>query len=160
MADIQIISPDLGLNSLVPANALSPKEAAKGSENFTYDYGLLSTPQGFAKLDLAAALNSGDTVLSVFQWTEFDGETHLMAVTTQKIYENDRVNATWTDKTQTGVTMSSDIVNPVSWAEVGHNDTAIYIDDDATKTKAYHHLIVCDGGLSNIQRWEIGRAHV
>ena len=153
MADIQIISPDMGLNSLVPANALSPKEAAKGSENFAYDYGILKTPQGFAKLDLAAGVDGTNPVLSVFQWTEIDGESHLMAVTTESILDHDRVNNEWDDKTQSGVTMSSDTVNPVSWAEVGHDDTAIYIDDDNTKTKAYHHVIVCDGGLSNIQRW-------
>ena len=79
MPDIQVISPDLGLNSLVPAIALTPQEAAEGSENFTYEYGILKTPQGFAKLDLTTGLNSGDIVLSVFQWTEIDGETHLMA---------------------------------------------------------------------------------
>jgi hypothetical protein len=76
-----------------------------------------------------------------------------MAVTTEKIYDHDRVNNEWDDKTQTGLTMSSAITSPVSYAEVGHDDTDIYIDDDNTKPNAYHHVVVCDGGLSNIQRW-------
>lgn len=147
-------SPDLGLNALVPPNALDLREAAKGSQNVVYEYGLLRTPFGFATLDLAAGLNSGDTILRAFQWKEvLDNTGHLMAVTTEKIYDHDRVNSEWDDKTQSGVTMASAISNPVSYAVVGHDDTAIYLDDDATRTNAYHHIVICDGGLSNIQRW-------
>ncbi len=76
-----------------------------------------------------------------------------MAVTTQKIYEHDRVNDTWTDRTQSGLTMNSALSNPVSFAMIGHDDTTIFIDDNASKANAYFHLIVCNGGLGNIQRW-------
>lgn len=153
MADLFIPNMDLGLNALKPPSRLDMGEAAKGSQNTVYEYGILRTPFGFGKLDLSSGLNSGDMVLGVFQWNEVDRTSHLMAVTTGKIYEHNRVTSTWDDKTQSGVTMSSDIVNPVSYAEVGHDDTAIYIDDDNTKANAYHHVVVCDGGLSNIQRW-------
>jgi hypothetical protein len=147
-------SPDLGLNALVPPNALDLREAAKGTQNIVYEYGLLRTPWGFAKLDLTTGLNSGDMVLHSFQWKEILDDTgHLMAVTTEKIYDHDRVNSEWDDKTQSGVTMASAMSNPVSFAVVGHDDTAIYLDDDSTRTKAYHHVVICDGGLSNIQRW-------
>lgn len=149
-------SPDLGLNALVPPNALDLREAARGSQNIVYEYGLLRTPFGFAKLDLTAyptGLNTGDTILHSFQWKELDETGHLTAVTTEKIYDHDRVNNTWDDKTQSGVTMASAIDVPISYAVVGHDDTAIYLDDDSSRTKAYHHVIVCDGGLSNIQRW-------
>ena len=39
-------------------------------------------------------------VLSAFQWKELDETGHLMAVTTEKIYDHDRVNSEWDDKTQ------------------------------------------------------------
>jgi len=149
-----ITSPDLGLNALVPPNALDLREAAKGSQNIIYDYGILRTPFGYATLDLATGLNSGDMILQCFQWKEIlDNTGHLMAVTTEKIYDHDRVNNEWDDKTQDSVTMASAISNPISYAIVGHDDTAIYLDDDNTRTKAYHHVVICDGGLSNIQRW-------
>ncbi|KKN03167.1 hypothetical protein LCGC14_1110420 [marine sediment metagenome] len=145
--------PTLGLNSQVDKSALSLRYAAKGSQNIFYQDGVMRTPWGWAKLDLSSGLNSGDIVLTVFQWNEIDRTSHLMAVTTDKIFDHDRVNNEWDDKTQSGVTMDSNIDNPVSYAEVGHDDTAIYIDDNVAKANAYHHVIICDGGLSNIQRW-------
>jgi len=76
-----------------------------------------------------------------------------MAVTTEKIYNHNAINETWDDESQSGVTYDSVIGSPISFAEVGHDDTNIYLDDDNTKANAYHHIVVCDGGLSNIQRW-------
>jgi len=148
-----IQNPDLGLNALVPPNALDLREAAEGSQNLVYEYGILRKPYGFAKIDLTSGLNSGDTILSTFQWKELDDTGHLTAVTTEKIYDHDRVNNEWDDKTQDSVTMASAIDTPISYAVVGHDDTAIYLDDDTSRAKAYHHVVVCDGGLSNIQRW-------
>ncbi len=146
-------SPDLGLNSLLQENQLNPRNAAKGTQNIFYENGLAYTPYGFAKLDMTAIDNFNDTVLGIFPYTELDKYSHLIAVTTEKIYDHDNVNEEWDDKTQSGVTMSSNINHPISYAEVGHDDTAIYIDDDTGKAKSYFHVVVCDGGLSNIQRW-------
>ncbi|KKK62958.1 hypothetical protein LCGC14_2999140, partial [marine sediment metagenome] len=145
--------PTKGLDGQVPVTALDARNAAPGTQNIMYEYGFIRTPRGFAKLDLSAGLNSNDVVISVFQWSELDRTSHLMAITTDKIFDHDRVNNEWDDKTQSGLTMDSHIDRPVSYAEVGHNDTAIYLDDNAARPKAYHHVIVCDGGLSNIQRW-------
>jgi hypothetical protein len=145
--------PDMGLNGQVTDSAIDPRGTVKGTQNIVYEQGILRTPYGFDAVDMTTGLNSGDTVLSVFQWAELDRTTHLTAVTTEKIYDHNRVNATWDDKTQSGVTMKSNLFHPVSYAEVGHNDTAIYYDDNASRAVAYHHVIVCDGGLSNIQRW-------
>ncbi len=153
MPDLIAGQPDLGLNALVSENALTLRHASRFSQNIFYEYGILRTPPGFAKLDLTTGLNSGDTVLGLFPFTELDGYGHLIAVTTQKIYDHDKINNEWDDITQSGVTMSSNIEHPISCVEVGHDDTAIYINDDTSKDHAYHHLIVCDGGLSNIQRW-------
>lgn len=118
-----------------------------------YEYGLIRSPFGIASLDTSSGLNSGDAVLALFPWKEVDGYSHVAAVTTQKIYDHDRINDEWDDKTQSGVTMSSNAANPISYAEVGHDDTDIYLNDDAGQSNAYYHLVVCDGGLSNIQRW-------
>lgn len=145
--------PELGLNALVQENLLDPRAAAEGSQNLFYEFGLLRTPWGFAKLDLTTGLNSGDPVLAIFPYRELDGYDHIMAVTTETIQDHDAVNEEWDDKTQSGVTMASAIDTPISWATVGHDDTAIYLDDDSGKANAYHHIVVCNGGLGNIQRW-------
>lgn len=153
MSDLLTRLPDLGLNANAPATGLDLRNASKGSQNIIYEYGILKTPWGYSKLHLTTGLNSNDIVLSVFQWSEIDRTSHLMAVTTNKIYAHDQVNEEWDDVTQSGVTMDSNIDNPISYAEVGHDDTNIYLDDNAAKANAYHHVLVCDGGLSDIQRW-------
>lgn len=153
MPDLLIETPVMGLDCNVPKTVLDLKHAAKGSENIFYEYGLLRTPDGISKLDLTTGLNSGDRILAIFPWYEIDRYSHMMAVTTEKIYEHDRINEEWDDRTQSGVTMASDAARPISWAEVGHDDTNIYYDEDSNRDNAYHHLVVCDGGLSNIQRW-------
>lgn len=145
--------PTKGLDGQVPVTALDARNAARGTQNIMYEYGVVRTPWGFATLDLAAGLNSNDPVIGLFQWSEIDRTSHLMAVTTDKMFDHDRVNNEWDDKTQATLTMDSNINNPISYAEVGHNDTAIYLDDNAARANAYHHVVVCDGGLSNIQRW-------
>lgn len=145
--------PDMGLNSLVPPSELDMRNAAEGSQNLIYQYGIMRTPYGFAKVDLTTTgLNSGDKVLAVFGFTEEDGTDHLIAVTTEKIYEHDRINSRWNDLTQSGVTMNSDIWHPISYVSYRH-ESWVYLDDDTSRERAYHHLIVCDGGMSNIQRW-------
>lgn len=153
MPDLIVQSPDMGLNSLVQTLGLDPREAAKGTQNILYEYGLARTPYGFSTLDLAAGLDSSNPVLLMFQWREIDNFGHLMAVTKNKIYRHNPITAAWDDKTQSGKTMLSSISYPISFAEVGHNDTNIYLDDDATKSKAYYHVVVCDGGQTDIQRW-------
>lgn len=151
MATVLTQMMDLGLQSLTPNNLLDLRSAARGSQNVLYEYGLVRTPDGYAKLDLSSALNSGDKVLHVFGYTEADRTKHHIAVTTEKIYRHDMLNNEW--DAINGSTMLSNILHPISFAEVAHDDTDIYIDDDVTKAHAYFHLVVCDGGLSNIQRW-------
>lgn len=154
MSSLLVNSPDMGLNALLPQTLRDPREAGDNAQNILYEYGLAKTPYGFAKLDLTTTgLNSGDTVLSVFGFDELDKYGHLIAVTTEKIYEHDNVNSEWDDKTQSGITMASDIEHPISYVLVGHNDTDIYLDDDSARANSYYHIVVCDGGMSNIQRW-------
>jgi hypothetical protein len=98
-------------------------------------------------------LTLGDTVLGIIPFVEPDRTSQLLAVTTEKIYRHDRVNADWDDVTQSGVTMASAVGFPISYVAIAHNDTDIYINDDTTNSLSYFHLVVCDGGKSNIQRW-------
>jgi hypothetical protein len=153
MSSILVQQPDLGVSFLAPQNMRDPREAGDRAQNLIYEYGLIKTPEGFAKLDLSSGLNSGDTVLAILPFKETDGYDHLIAVTTDKIYEHDRVNNDWDDRSKGGGTYNSNITNPISYAIVGHNDTNIYLDENTSKAKAYYHLIICDGGLSDIQRW-------
>lgn len=153
MPALLVEMPDMGLNSLVPTSEMDLRGAASGSQNLLYQYGVMRTPYGFAKLDLTSGLNSGDAVLAIFQFTESDGSDHVIAKTTEKIYEHDVINEQWNDLTQSGLTMASDLLHPVSYAAYRHDDTDIYLDDDSGREVAYHHLLVCDGGLTNIQRW-------
>ena len=149
-----IKQPDLGLNCLLPDDGKDLRETVYGSQNIIYENGIVRTPYGFAKLDLTTTpLDSGNPVLGIYQFRELDGFVHLLANTTQKIYVRDYNNSTWNDITQTSLTMASEVKKPISSAIIGHNDTDIYIDDDATKSNSYYHVIVCDGGNSNIQRW-------
>ena len=153
MPPVLVQGPELGLQSLLQANLLDPRAAAKGSQSVFYEYGLISTPWGFAKFDLTTGLNSGDCVLAVFPYKEIDGFDHILAATTQKIFDHDAVNEEWDDKTQSGLTMQSAVDTPLSWATVGHDDTNIFLDDDSGKAQAFYHIVVCNGGLGNIQRW-------
>ncbi len=153
MSPILVQSPELGLNALVQENLLDPRAAANGSQNLFYHFGLMQTPSGFAKFDLTTGLNSGDTVLAIPPFREIDGFDHVLAVTTEKIFDHDAVNSTWVDKTQSGLTMASAIDTPVSWAIVGHDDSAIFLNDDSGQAQTFHHIVICNGGLGNIQRW-------
>jgi hypothetical protein len=131
---------------------IDPRGAGPGSKNIIYDRGVLKTAHGFAKLDLTTTgLNSGEEVLNIFPYNELDGYSHLMAMTNSKIYENDKNNDTWTDKTQSGASFSGNIDTPYSNAVLAHTD-AIALNDGAGASQ-YYHLVVSDGGNSDIQRW-------
>jgi len=152
MPSILVQKLDLGLDAMVSNNMIDPRGASYGTQNILYEHGIMTTPYGFAKVDLTTTgLNSGDTVLSVIPYTESDRTAHTLAVTTEKIYLHNRVAETWDDKT--GTVANSDIFHPVSYVPIAHNDTDIYLNDNAAQSVEYYHLIVCDGGMSNIQRW-------
>lgn len=152
MADILISGPDLGLNCLAPVNMLNPREAADGSYNVVYEKGLLRTAPGLKNWNTSTPLNSGDTVLHLGA-CRINLSEYLLAVTREKIYRRDFVNSEWDDITQTGVTMGSAVDSPVSTVVISHDDAAIYLNDDTAQSHAYEHVVLCDGGRSNIQRW-------
>jgi len=151
MPSILVNAPDLGINKLLPQNMRDPREAGNLTQNFIYENGILHTPDGFAKLDMTTGLNSGANVLAIFPYREADEYDHLIAVSTTKIYDHNYVSNSWDDKTGTATT--STLSYPISYATVLHNDTDIYLDEDTARAHAYWHLVVCDGGQSNMQRW-------
>ena len=143
--------PDMGLNALVPNNMLDPRAAAKGSQSILYEYGLAKTPDGYAKLDLAIGENFEEMVLGIFPFRKLDGYSHIIAVTNSKIYAHDRINNEWDEKQ--GNAQQSNITSPISYVEIAHTATETYLDDDTDKSTVGYHLVICDGGLSDIQRW-------
>jgi hypothetical protein len=152
MADILIQSPDLGLDCRLPVNQLDPRAAADGSYNLVYGKGLLRTEAGLANWNTTTPLNSGDVVLAVPS-CRINLSDYLLAVTREKIYRRDFTNAEWDDITQAGLTMGSSVDAPVSTVVISHDDSDIYLNDDAAQAHAYEHVVICDGGQSNIQRW-------
>lgn len=152
MAEILIQACDLGLNCLLPVNMLDPREAADGSYNIVYEKGLLRTAPGLSNWNTSTALNSGDTVLYA-TGCRINLSEYILAITREKIYRRDFTNAEWDDITQAGVTMGSSVDYPVSTVVISHDDSGIYLNEDSAQSQAYEHVMICDGGLSNIQRW-------
>ena len=144
-----ISAPVLGISALLSSNQLDARAASKFSQNVLYENGIIRTRDGFARLDLNTGLDSGQ-VLTVFPFREVDSYDHMMAVTNTKIYDHDNYNSTWVNKTNSSYTGASVLETPVSHAIIGHQDA---VNLDGGSVAAYHHLIVCDGGLNNIQRW-------
>lgn len=152
MADILIQAPDMGLNCLLPVNMLNPREAADGSYNIVYEKGLLRTMPGLANWCTATPLNSGDAVLAVPS-CRINLSDYLLAVTREKIYRRDFANEEWDDITQAALTMRSSVDHPISTVVISHDDTDIFLNEDSAQSHAYEHVVICDGGQSNIQRW-------
>ncbi len=152
---ILIQSPAQGLNSRLPANMIADRETPL-SQNVLFSSGVIKTPYGFAKLTAGSLpLNSGDKILGIAPFTEKDGTEHIVVVTTDKIYQHDRVNEEWdniviNDLTNPNNLLRANVDSPVSFAVVAHTDGVAI---DAGVNNAYYHLLVCDGGLSPIQRW-------
>lgn len=152
MSNLLIQAPDMGLNCLLPDNLIDPREAARGSYGLIYEKGKFFNAPGLAKYNLTSALNSGDKVLHAFV-CRVNGSDYVIAKTQEKIYRYDAVNDEWDDITESGTTMDSDEDHPISFAVVSHDDTDIYYNEDSEQANAYEHVVICDGGLSNIQRW-------
>jgi hypothetical protein len=144
--------PEAGLNAIVPRNMIDLKGADDGSQNVLYEDGFIRTPAGYTKIDLTGTgLNSGEQVIGVLQYQEVDGTSHLIAVTKSKIFENNRNLGQWDDLT--GTALTNDGLEPLSFAQVVHDDTDVFLNDDPTSSVQFQHIIICDGGKSNIQRW-------
>ncbi len=147
-----ISAPTSGLDGRLTDDQLDARSAAKFSQNVIYVDGIIQTTKGFADLDMTSSL-TGKPILSLFRFTELDNTQHRMAVTRTKIYKHNANTSSWDDLTQSGKALAGNLDTKISQVAVAHDDTDIYIDDDVTKSNAYYHLIVSDGGGSDIQRW-------
>lgn len=165
MPPLLIQAPQEGINTTLPDTLISPREAGRRSQNVLYENGYITTPDGFARVDLTTGLDveygglgSNSNVLNIFPFRELDAYEHLLAVTGPKIYEHDRVNDDWNDITQSGLTMISAHPNPVSYVAVPNNYGSsdadrIHLNDDTAQAQAFYHCLVSNGGLDNVQRW-------
>jgi len=150
---ILIQAPSQGLNNLVPANMIANGETPL-SKNVLFAGGVIKTPYGFAKLASSGLpLNSGDKVIGITPYAEKDGTEHIVVVTTDKIFQKDNANDEWDNIVINDLTnnvLRANIEKPVSFVAVAHTD-GIGLDGGANE--AFYHLLVCDGGMSPIQRW-------
>ena len=165
MPPLLIQAPQGGINTTLPDTLISPREAGRRSQNVIYENGYITTPEGFAAVDITTGLDkehgslaSNSSVLSIFPFRELDSYEHLIAATGPKIYEHDRANNDWNDLTQSGLTMISAFPNPVSFVPVPNNygpsdAIRIHLNEDTAQAQTFFHLLVSNGGLDNVQRW-------
>jgi len=134
------------------ATELPRGSAADGSQNVLYENGLIKTPFGFAQVESESLpLDSGNAVLALGVFAELDKTQHFIAVTEEKIYDRNYVTSAWDDMTQAGQAAGfASVAFPVSMAAVLHTD-ALALNGDGDDW--YHHLLVCPGGVSQVQRW-------
>jgi len=150
---VLIQAPSQGLNTLLPANMIADRESPS-AQNVLFSRGLIKTPYGFAKLySSGLPLNNGDAVIGIARYREKSGYEHIVVVTTDKVYHADNINSEWDNLILNDLTdnvLRANVDNPVSFVAVAHTD-GIAIDGGANN--AYHHLLICDGGMSPVQRW-------
>jgi hypothetical protein len=152
MADITVRQVDRGFNAQVrDAVDLKRGAAADGSRNVLYSRGIAKTPYGFNKVESGSLpLDSGNPILGLGTYSELDKTQHFLAVTNDTIQERDALNSEWDDLTQSGVVFGANIFNPISFATILHTDA---IKLNGSGDDWYHHSLVCNGGVTCIQRW-------
>ena len=150
MRDVTVRKVDRGFNAMADdAVELQLGSAADGSQNVLYSRGIIKTPYGFNKVSSGSLPLSG-AVLDLFRWKELDGTEHFMAVTPDKIYNQNSQADTWDDVTQSGVNLQANIYNPIGHSVILHTDGLAL---NGSGDNWYHHAIVCPGTVGPVQRW-------
>jgi len=150
-----IQAPDKGINASLPDNMIDNREANKFSKNVEFYDGHIITSSGFV-VSTSNGLplgSSSNAVLGLYQYKEHDGTEHILAVTSSTIYKKDVIMDTWDNIPINDIAnnvLISTPFNPISFATVTHTDG---ISLDGTGSSAYQHVLICNGGLSPIQRW-------
>lgn len=142
MADIHVPAPILGIDVQNPVNLIDDRAAADGTQNVDFENGTVKTPNGFKKLSCSSPLVSGKRIFGLTQYSEVGGRMNIVAATDTKLFMHDIVNDTWTEIT--GDTIDANQFYPVSFAGILHQDAV---------GGKYQHLIISDGGRSEILRW-------
>jgi hypothetical protein len=132
------------------ATELPRGSAADGSQNVLYTRGTTKTPYGFGQVESGSLpLDSGNPVLASFMYSELDKTQHILAVTSNKIFNRDYQNSEWDDVTQSGQPLGANLFNPVSMASILHTDGLAL---NGSGDSWYHHCCICTG-ITPIQRW-------
>lgn len=151
---ILVQAPDKGVNNLLPVNMIGDRESVCWSKNVLFSCGEIKTPYGFALLaESGLPLDSGSKILGIAKYQEQDKTEHIIVVTSNKIYKKNNIGNAWVNVILNDLvdnTLRANIFNPVSFVSVTHTDG---IAMDVTGSEAYRHLLICDGGMSPIQRW-------
>lgn len=146
MTDIRIYQPSIGIDSSQTVNMIDDRAAVDGTSNVDFDDGAIVPPSGFIKLSGGSAL--AGKVFGITQYQEINGQVDLVVASSSKTYVHDISNDDWDEIT--GATLDADMFYPVSFANIIHQDSV---------GGAYQHLLICDGGNSDIKRWSgIGTA--
>jgi hypothetical protein len=142
MVDISVHKPDLGIDGSQSHAHINDRSSVDGTQNVDYDLGIIATPPGFTKLSGGSALDSGNIVTGFFQYIEANGDNDFIVTTEGKSYVHNRSTDSYDEIS--GATLTADVIRPVSFAQVLHQDAL---------SGEYKHLIVCDGGKSAIKKW-------
>jgi hypothetical protein len=142
MADLQVQSPVLGLNGLLPDNLIDDRAAGDGTSNVDFENGEVATPPGFTKLSCSSPLIASE-ILGICRYTEVSGNKNTVAASGTKIFKHNISNSAWDELT--GGVLNGDMFYPVSFASILHQDPI--------NTTEFQHLLICDGGKSNILKW-------
>lgn len=152
MPDLITRQVDLGFDATKEdAVELRRGSAADGSQNVFYENSVIKTPYGCALVGSGdLPLDSGNPVLAQFIYSELDKTQHWLIATSDTIQERDYRGDGWDDLTQSGVAFGANIYKPVSFADFFHTDGLAL---NGSGANWYHHILCCNGGLSEIQRW-------
>ena len=142
---INIFTPEGGLNASLATNRIADQDASETS-NMLYERGIMRTAFGFSIIT-SNGMPLSEPVHGIWQFSESSGQEVLVAVTRTKIFRRDLDLDDWVDISNATTPLNSNLNHPVSFVEVAHTDGI------GTGSDEYHHLLICDGGNSPIQRW-------
>jgi hypothetical protein len=147
MADLLVQAPTLGIDGSLSANQIDDRAASEGTQNVEFDNGEVKPPKGFAKWDCASPLVAEEPVTGLCSYVEVgieSGNTNIVATTNSKVCLHDIVNSTWVVLGGNG--LDADVFHPVTFASILHTD--------AINTTEFQHLVISDGGKSDIIRYK------
>ena len=149
MPPIVISNLGLGLNLHDPKTEIADGQLA-GAENIVPIRGVLTTPEGCARLG-SASLPLAAGILGLCHYREQGSSPtdHIVAMTRTGLFRRNVTLDTWTSISPTTalVGRADDVPSFVAFP----HDDAIKADGDSVDS--YFHLIACDDGNSPIQRW-------
>jgi hypothetical protein len=114
----QSVHPFLGLNTTNPSTLINPS-LSPNCINVTVTDGNVKKRKGY--IELGSLSTGGLPVMEVISFQDGSGNTHLVAVTTQRFYIYDYTTNSWIDRTNNA--FSGDDTKLISWVAATGTDT-------------------------------------